>query len=128
MVLRVELNDAEGNRLHRLMKATRDVVVPPRAMVVMQSAQGYTSPRIAELMGHDVGYVWEIIKAFTAGGFDSPNPKWGGGRPRTFTDEVRRELAKLGFGAPHQGADHCSRRDILPRPCHEWLSGCDAAD
>ncbi|MGQ0797228.1 MAG: IS630 family transposase [Methanobacteriota archaeon] len=100
MVLRAELSDEEGNRLHRLMKATRDVVVLRRAMVVMQSAQGYTPPRIAELMGLDVGYVREIVKAFRAGGFDSLNPKWGGGRPRTFTGEVRKELANLATSRP----------------------------
>jgi len=100
MVLRVELSDEEGNRLHRLMKATRDVVVLRRAMVVMQSAQGYTPPRIAELMDLDVGYVREIIKAFHGGGFDSLNPKWGGGRPRTFTDEIRKELANLATSRP----------------------------
>ena len=66
-MLRAELSDAEGNRLHRLMKATRDVVVLRRAMVVMQSAQGYTPPRIAELMGLDAGYVREIVTAFNAG-------------------------------------------------------------
>lgn len=110
MVLRVELSDAEGNRLHRLMKATRDVVVLRRAMVVMQSAQGYTPPRIAELMGLDVGYVREIVKAFNAGGFESLNPRWGGGRPRTFTDDVRRELANLATSRP---AD-------LGLPFQEW--------
>ena len=110
MVLRVELSDEQGNRLRRLMKATRDVVVLRRAMVVMQSAQGYTPPRIAELMGLHVDYVREIVKAFQGGGFDSLNPKWGGGRPRTFTDEIRKELANLATSRP---AD-------LGLPFQEW--------
>jgi len=75
MVLRVELNDAEGNRLHRLMKGDEGRRRPARAMVVMQSAQGYTPPKIAELMGLDAGYAREIVKAFNAGGFESLNPK-----------------------------------------------------
>ncbi len=100
MVLRVELSDEEGNRLRRLMKRTRDVVVLRRAMVVMQAAQGYTAPRIAELMDLNVDYVREIIKAFHQGGFESLNPRWGGGRPRTFTDEVRGKLANLATSRP----------------------------
>ena len=110
MVLRIDLSDERGNRLRRRMKATRDVVVLQRAMVVMQSAQGYTPPRIAELMGLHVDYVREIVKAFQGGGFDSLNPKWGGGRPRTFTDDVRRELANLATSRP---AD-------LGLPFQEW--------
>jgi len=82
------------------MKATRDIVVLRRAIVIMQSAKGYTPPRIAELMELDAGYVREIVKAFNAGGFDSLDPKWGGGRPRTFTDDVRRELANLATSRP----------------------------
>src|SRR3972149_9711294 len=100
MVLRVELSDEQGNRLRRLMKATRDVVVLRRAMVVMQSAQGYTPPRIAELMGLHVDYVREIVKAFQGGGFDSLNPKWGGGRPRTLPDDVRRGVGNPGTAPP----------------------------
>ena len=50
-MLRAELSDAEGNRLHRLMKKTRDVVVLRRAMVVMRSAQEYAPLRSAERRG-----------------------------------------------------------------------------
>ena len=38
------------------------------------------------------------------------DPRWGGGRPRTFADEVRRELANLGTSRP---AD-------LGLPFQEW--------
>ena len=79
-------------------------------MVVMQSARGYTPPRIAELIDLHVDYVREILKASHAGGFDGLNPKWGGGWPRTFTDDVRRELANL---ATSQPAD-------LGLPFQEW--------
>ncbi len=58
MVLRVDLSDEEGNRLRMLMKKTRDVVVLRRAMVVMQSAQGYTPPRIGIIDG---GHIPEAL-------------------------------------------------------------------
>lgn len=58
MVLRVELSDEEGNRLSRSMKKTRDVVVMLRAMVVMQSAEGW----IAGLMGLHADYVRGLVR------------------------------------------------------------------
>ena len=61
-------------------------------------------------MDLSVDYVREILKAFRRDGFDSLNPKWGGGRPRTFTDDVRRELANLATSRP---AD-------LGLPFQEW--------
>jgi len=59
-------------------------------------------------MNLNVEYVREILKAFQHNGFDSLDPKWGGGRPRMFTDEIRRDLANLaasqpaGLGLPFQ--------------------------
>ncbi len=110
MVLRVDLSEEEGNRLRRLMKRTRDVVVLRRAMVVMQAAQGYTAPRIAGLMDLSPGYAREVIKAFHQGGFESLNPRWGPGRPRKFTDEVRGDLANLATSRPGD----------LGMPFQEW--------
>lgn len=108
MVLRVELSDEQGNRLRRVMKKTRDVVVLRRSMVVMQSAQGYTPPRIAELMDLQVDYVREIVKAFHRDGFESLNPKWGG---RTPADVHGRRPA----GAREPG-DELARRPRPPVP------------
>lgn len=100
MVIRVDLSDREGNRLRQLMRRTREVVTLRRAMVVMHSAQGFTPPRIAELLGMSADHVRTILKAFNEDGFEALKPRYGGGRPRTFTQEVRRQLAELATSRP----------------------------
>jgi len=110
MVLRVNLDSATGNRLLRLSRATRSVVTLRRCHVVLHSAQGFTPPRIAEMLGLSADYVRTIIKAFNAEGFATLEPKYGGGRPRTFTDTQREALESLATSRP---AD-------LGLPFQEW--------
>jgi len=110
MVLRVELRPDQGNRLLKLTRSTRSVVTLRRGQVVLHSAQGFTPPKIAEMTGVSDDYVREIIKAWNAHGFDSLQPKYGGGRPRTFTDEIRKQLANLATSRPKD----------LGLPFQEW--------
>ena len=72
MVLHVrELANEEGQHLSRLAKRTNNVVTLRRAQVLLHSAQGFTPPKIAELLGLTVEWVRHIINEFNASGFDS---------------------------------------------------------
>ena len=102
MVLHVrELANEEGQRLSRLAKRTNNVVTLRRAQVLLHSAQGFTPPKIAELLGLTVEWVRHIINEFNASGFDSLKPKpAAGGRPRTFDDEIRLEIVNMALTPP----------------------------
>jgi len=88
MVLQVrEISNEEGNTLRRIVRHGQDAVEVKRAQVVLASAQGFTAPRIGVIAGMSEDYVREIIKTFNVHGFSMLKPRWGGGRPPTFTDE-----------------------------------------
>ena len=96
MVLHVrELANEEGQRLSRLAKRINNVVTLRRAQALLHSAQGFTSPRIAELLGLTVEWVRHIINEFNASGFDSL-------RPGTFDDEIRLEIVNMALTPPQK--------------------------
>lgn len=104
MVLHIRpISDEEGNRLSRLVKRTNNVVTMRRAHVLLHSAQGFTPPKIGELLGISTEWVRHIIKEFNDKGFDSlrPQPR-GGGRPRVFDDEIRLEMVNLALTPPRK--------------------------
>lgn len=133
MVLRANVTPVEGNKLLGLIRRTRSVVTLRRGQVVLHSAQGFAAPRIAELLGLSPDYVRTIIKEWNEEGFPALEPKYGGGRPKTFTDEVRKELAALAtsrpkdLGLPFQEWSlsrlqrEAMRRGIVPTISEEWL-------
>ena len=102
MVLHVrEPANKEGQRLSRLAKRTNNVVTLRMAQVLLHSAQGFTPPKIAELLGLTLEWVRHIINEFNASGFDSLRPKpAAGGRPRTFDDEIRLEIVNMALTPP----------------------------
>lgn len=110
MVLRVNLGPEEGNRIRRLSRSTRSVVTLKRCLIVLHSAQGFTPPRIAQMLGLHPNYVRTVIKAYRQDGAEALNPKYGGGRPHVFTEEQRSAMASLATSRP---AD-------LGLPFQEW--------
>ena len=81
-----------------------------RAPVVLASAQGFTASNIALIAGMSEDYVRDLIKAFNGNGVTMLKPKWGGGRPPTFTEAQRKALVDLATSRP---------RD-LDLPYQEW--------
>jgi transposase len=51
-------------------------------MVVLHSAQGFSPPKISDMVGYDVSTVREVIKAWNHEKFAALEPKYGGGRPK----------------------------------------------
>jgi transposase len=102
MVLHVRsLANEEGKRLSHLVKRTNNVVTMRRGQVLLHSAQGFTPPKIGELLGISTDWVRHIITEFNEHGFDSLNPKpRSGGRPPKFDDEIRLEMVNLALTPP----------------------------
>jgi transposase len=82
----------EGQRLQRIGRTARDPVRLRRAIVVLMSAQGQAVPDIAHLLDCSQEYVRGVIHAFNDIGFKALDPKWSGGRPRTISEQARRQI------------------------------------
>src|SRR5215471_450324 len=91
---------AEGARLQRIGRTAKDPVRLRRAIVVLMSAQGQSVPDIAHLLDCSPEYVRGVIHAFNESGFAALDPKWSGGRPRTISEQVRREICLLARCCP----------------------------
>jgi transposase len=90
----------EGRRLQRIGRTATDPVKLRRAIVVLMSAQGQSAPDIAHLLDCSAEYVRGVIHAFNESGFAALDPKWSGGRPRTISKQVRREICLLARCCP----------------------------
>lgn len=96
-----EITNDEGNRLLRMVRRTSGSVVTwRRAQIVLLSAQGMSPPRISEVVFTDPDTVRDVIHNFNADGFDSLYPRYGGGRPRTFTLPERQQIKKIALSVP----------------------------
>jgi len=84
-----QLNLAEGRKLQSILRSGRNRIKMRRAQVVLASAQGSKAPDIARRFYYSPQHVRTIVKDFNANGFKALEPKYGGGRPRTFTDDQR---------------------------------------
>ena len=97
------LLNEEGKRLSRTARKTNNVITLRRAQVILHSAQGFTPPKIAEMLGLWVEWTRHIIHEFNENGFDSlkPLPNRGGtGRLRKFVDEIRLEMVNMALTPP----------------------------
>jgi transposase len=90
----------EGRRLQRIGRTAKDPVKLRRAIVVLMSAQGQSAPDIAHLLDCTQEYVRTVIHAFNESGFAALDPKWSGGRPKTISDQVRRQICLLARCCP----------------------------
>lgn len=110
MTLHAEVGPSEGNRVLQLARRTKSVVTMRRCHVVLHSAQGFSPPKISEMLGLNVQTVREVIKAWNKEKFAALEPKYGGGRPRKFSGKTRKALADLALTRP----------DELGFPFREW--------
>jgi transposase len=85
----------EGRRLQRIGRTAKDPVRLRRAIVVLMPAQGQSAPDIAHLLDCPAEYVRGVIHAFNESGFAALDPKGSGGRPKTISEQVRREICLL---------------------------------
>ena len=99
-----DVSEEEGNRLLRIVRRSAGSVVTwRRAQMVLLSVQGMDVTGIAKVTFTSPDRVREVINNFNDDGFDSLYPKYGGGRPPTFTLPQRQQIKKIALSRP---ADH----------------------
>lgn len=74
------ITNEEGQKLARIGRHPTDAYELHRAMVILQSAQGFTPPYIADMVGYSPDWVRTLIREFNLHGFKmlKPNRKAGG--------------------------------------------------
>ena len=96
-----EIDDDEGRRLVRIVRrGSGSVVTWRRAQMVLLSAQGMDVAAIARVAFTSEDRVRDVIRNFSADGFDSLYPKYKGGRAPKFTLGQRREVKKIAKSRP----------------------------
>ena len=134
MVIHVRaITNAEGNRLRTIVRHPKDPIELRRAQVVLSSAQGFTPPYIARLVGMSVDYVRTLIHQFNSDGMDMLRPKWKPGGSYKFTDRQKEQLVELATSRPKDIGlqfaqwslsrirDEAVRRSIVESISLEWL-------
>src|SRR5215216_1815758 len=95
------ISDDEGNRLLRIVRrGTGSVVTWRRAQMVLLSAQRMPVAKIAEVTFTSPDRVRDVLHNFNTDGFNSLQPKYGGGRPPKFTLPQRQEIKKTALARP----------------------------
>ena len=130
------LTDAEGQSLLRIVRrGRRGTIQVRRAIIIMASSSGATTPAIARLVAACDDTVRRVIHAFNATGLAALDPHWAGGRPRLITDAdiaviIATALArpkKLGMPFTHwRLRKTSSRARCVPAAC-PLLPTCAAA-
>ena len=81
-----------------------------RALVILASSQKMKVPEISKMYHLSKEHIRHVIHSFNKEGFKSLKPCYGGGRPRTFTDEQRAAIIELAQVPPK----------ILGLPFTQW--------
>jgi transposase len=96
-----EITGEEGQRLLRILRrSTGSVVTWRRAQMILLSAQGMPTAKIAEVTFTSPDRVRDVLHNFNADGFDALYPRYRGGRPPTFTLPQRQQIKKLALSRP----------------------------
>src|SRR6266542_1241200 len=88
----------EEQELARIVRRGRrrtSSVAVRRALMVWRSPHGVTASQIAQACGAAPDRVRQVIHAFNRSGMTSLAPRWGGGRPRTITQNMRAEIVRV---------------------------------
>ena len=82
-----ELSPEEGERLKSISKRAKYQSKRQRAMIFLASSTGMSAPQIAAVVRTNESHVRKVIHAFNDGGFESLDPEYRGGRPKSWGDE-----------------------------------------
>lgn len=134
MVRRVRpISNEEGQKLARLCRHPSDAIELHRAMVILSSAQGFTPPYIARLVGYSPDWVRTLIREFNLHGFKMLKPHWKAGGNWKFTQEQKDQLVALATTRPRDLGlpfgqwslarlrDEARRQRIIDSISLEWL-------
>lgn len=102
------LGAAELEHLARF-RASRRQAVRQRAQILLASAVYTPAPQIAAICQTDETHVRRVIHAFNEAGFESLNPKVGGGRPKTFKPATRERILAIALAVPSSVGEPLTR-------------------
>ncbi len=127
------ISNEEGQKLARICRHPSDAYELHRAMVILQSAQGFTPPYIAQMVGYSPDWVRTLIREFNLHGFKMLKPNWKAGGNWKFTQEQKDQLVALATSRPRDLGlpfsqwslarlrDEARRQRILDSISLEWL-------
>ena len=102
MVFVRPISAAEGQRLQRLARRSRDAVTARRAAIVLCSAQEMSVPQIAGTVFADPGHIRGVLRDFNERGFEALKAGKSNGRPRRFSAEVRERIVEIALSKPKE--------------------------
>ncbi len=76
-----KLRPAEGQRLQRISRTSKQFALRQRAAILLGSASGMSPAGTARTLRTDENQVRRVIHEFNQRGFDSLRPRVGGGPP-----------------------------------------------
>jgi transposase len=134
MVRRVRpITNAEGKHLQRICRHPTDPIELHRAQVILSSAQGFTPPYIADLVGYSPDWVRTLVREFNLHGLKMLKPNWKAGGNWKFTQEQKDQLVALATSRPRDLGlpfsqwslarlrDAAHRQRIIDSISLEWL-------
>lgn len=89
-----------GRDLKSLAERCSCGVTRHRAHIVWCSATGMSAPEIAHQFEYDIKHVRLVIHGFNSGGLESLEPKYDGGRNRTFDESKRAAIVDMALASP----------------------------
>jgi transposase len=95
-----DITNEEGNKLRRIVRHGREPIEVKRAQVILASAQGFSPPKIEQIVGYSVRYVRTLIKQFNENGFTMLKPNWNPGGNYKFTKDQKHALIELATSKP----------------------------
>lgn len=96
------LTPKERRELRWMVRKSSDKVAVRRAACVLAAATGMKVSRISATQFVHATYIRKILNNFNAEGLVSIGNRYGKGRPRTFTDAVRRRIIDVVTTPPRQ--------------------------
>lgn len=96
------LRSEEGRKLQQISRKSKQFARRQRAAILLASATGMSAPNIAAMVRTDENQVRKVIKEFNDEGFESLNPRVGGGRPRRIDEAARERIASIALACPRE--------------------------
>jgi transposase len=88
--------------LRRRGTQVASAVMTRRAQVVDMSSRHYSAPEIADALDATSDWVRRVIHEFNDIGLEALVPAWGGGRPKTITNEIRARIVEVVESRPQE--------------------------
>ncbi len=134
MVVHVRsIHNEDGKRLARICRHPTDPIELRRAQVILSSAQGFSPPYIAQMVGLSPDWVRTPIHQFNLHGFKMLKPQWVAGGNWKFSEEQKEALLSLATSRPKdlklpfsqwslsRLRDEAVRQGIVQSISLEWL-------